>query len=257
MLPLFKSDFSIGKSILTLDLPEQSEEGGADSVFKIALSNKFNKIILVEDSLTGFLQAHKNSQSLGLQLVFGLRISICSDLNSNPKDTERKDESKIIIFAKDDDGCKALNKIYSLSFTQGQGRIDYKNLKKLWGDSLLLAIPFYDSFIFQNTMGFNNCTPDFSFSDPIFFIENNRLPFDNLVRDKVLNYCDKNDFKSERCKSIYYNKRKDLAAYQTYKCICNRRFSSGDIGLVNPRLEHCGSSEFSFESWKEEQNEIS
>lgn len=255
MLPLFKSDFSIGKSILTLELPEKSTDGGSDSIFEIATSHNIKDIVLVEDSLTGFLQAHKNSKALGFKLIFGLRLCVCSDLNSDPKETGRKDESKIIIFAKDDNGCKLLNQIYSLAFTEGSGRIDYKNLKKFWKDSLLLAMPFYDSFVFQNTMGFNNCVPDFSFTDPLFFIEDNSLPFDFLVKEKVLAYCKKNNYKTELVKSIYYKNREDLAAYQTYKCICNRKYGGGDVGLVNPRLDHCGSTEFSIESWKDKINE--
>jgi len=251
MLPLFKSDFSIGRSILTLEPPEKTKGGGADSILDIALSNDLNEIILVEDSLTGFLQAHKNSEALGLQLLFGLRISTCSDMKSNPKEAGRKDESKIIIFAKGDEGCKLLNQIYSSAFTEGFGRVDYKNLKKLWADDLLLAIPFYDSFIFNNAMAFGNCIPDFSFAAPVFFIENNSLPFDIAIQDKVKEYCLKKKYIIEETKSIYYNKREDLAAFQVYKCICNRSFASGDVGLVNPRLEHCGSAEFSFESWKE------
>ena len=143
------------------------------------------------------------------------------------------------------------NQIYSLSFTEGNGRIDYKNLKKLWNeDNLLLAIPFYDSFIFKNAMFFGNCIPDFSFATTVFFLESNSLPFDEVIREKVKEYCSEKH-KTEETKSIYYNKREDLAAFQTYKCICNRSFSSGETGLTNPRLEHCGSAEFSFESWKE------
>ena len=120
----------------------------------------------------------------------------------------------------------------------------------------MLSIPFYDSFIFNNAMAFNNCIPDFSFTSPVFFIEDNLLPFDKFIQEKIKNYCSKKKYKIEETKSIYYNKREDFAAYQTYKGICNRSFSSGDVGLVNPRLEHCSSKEFSFESWRE-YNEVS
>ena len=120
MLPLFKSDFSIGKSILTLKPPSTEEEIGSDSIFEIAIKNKLNQIILIEDNLTGFLEAHKNSKALDIQLIFGLRLSICNDLNSNPKETERKDESKVVVFAKNGTGCRKLNQIYSLAFTEGK-----------------------------------------------------------------------------------------------------------------------------------------
>jgi hypothetical protein len=70
MLPLFKSHYSIGKSILTLDDPNSTKEGGPQSVFSVAKDLK--TVILVEDSLIGFLQAQKNAENLGMQLVFGL-----------------------------------------------------------------------------------------------------------------------------------------------------------------------------------------
>ena len=178
-------------------------------------------------------------------------------MSSDPKETKNKDESKVIVFAKNGNGCKVLNRIYSLAFTEGSGRIDYKNLKKLWSDKdVLLAIPFYDSFIFKNNMSFSNCTPDFSFTSPTFFIEDNSLPFDRIIEKEVRKYCGKEN-KIEKVKSIYYKNKDDFAAFQTYKCICNRTFSKGDKGLTNPRLEHCGSTEFSFESWNVNQNEAS
>ena len=46
-------------------------------------------------------------------------------------------------------GCRLLNKIYSLAFTQGAGRIDLPTLIKEWdNEALKLCIPFYDSFIY-------------------------------------------------------------------------------------------------------------
>ena len=41
MLALFKSHYSIGKSILTLKHPEKVEDGGPDSIFSIAKENNF------------------------------------------------------------------------------------------------------------------------------------------------------------------------------------------------------------------------
>ena len=49
MLALFKSHYSIGKSILTLNDPSKVKDGGSDSVFQIALENNLSEIILVED----------------------------------------------------------------------------------------------------------------------------------------------------------------------------------------------------------------
>ena len=86
MLPLFKSHFSIGKSILTLDDPSKQKEGKSDSIFSIAKDNNLKELVLVEDSLTGFMQAKKISDSMGIKLIFGLRLDMCENATINPKE---------------------------------------------------------------------------------------------------------------------------------------------------------------------------
>ena len=98
-------------------------------------------------------------------------------------------------------------------------------------------------------MSFENCTPNLSALSPRLFIERNGLPFDALIEEKVTNYASKNNLKTEIVKSIYAENREDLEALQTYKCICSRRF--GKSSLSKPNLDHFGSGEFCFESWKE------
>ena len=56
MIPVFKSTYSIGKSILTLD--DSDKEGGPDSIFTICEENDIKLLVLVEDSMTGFVTAH-------------------------------------------------------------------------------------------------------------------------------------------------------------------------------------------------------
>ena len=67
MIPLFKSHYSVGKSILTFS--KDSEEESADGIFSIAQEYGLDKIFLVEDSLIGFLEAYNISKSLGIQLI--------------------------------------------------------------------------------------------------------------------------------------------------------------------------------------------
>jgi DNA polymerase III alpha subunit len=255
MLPLFKSDFSIGKSILNLNLPSSdNDEYSSDSIFDMAVSNNLTDVVLVEDCLTGFLEALKNAESLNINLIFGLRISICQDCLVNPKDSSNSDDSKIIIFAKNKKGCNLLNKIYSFANVEGWGRIDYKHLSDYFSDDLILAIPFYDSFLFNNCLNFKNCIPDFSFCKPQFFIERNGLPFDLIVEPLVKEYCIKNKYDTYLTKSIFYKRKKDFAAFQTYKCICNRSFGARARSLDCPNLDHSSSDEFSFESYLEHES---
>lgn len=248
MLPLFKSHFSIGKSILTLDDPKKVTEGGPDSIFKIAKDNNLKQIVLVEDSLIGFFEAYKRSKDLGIQLVFGLRLSMRN--SSSPVDEDSN--HKIIIFAKNGNGCKALNKIYSKAFCDNTGFLDYISLKELWEeDNLKLAIPFYDSFIHVNYLSFGNCIPDLSFTKPTLFYEQNDLALDVLLKEKVDKFSKNNDVPQVKVRSIYYNKKADVKAFMAYKIICNRSFGK-DRSLDKPELPHFCSDKFSFESWKEE-----
>lgn len=250
MLPLFKSHYSIGKSILTLNDPSDHKEGGSDSIFSIAQENNLKELVLVEDSLTGFLQAKKNADKLNMKLIFGLRINMKEDASLTNKEDSSNSSHKIILFAKNSKGCQLLNEIYSEAFTKCQNSVDEKLLKKYWNKKhLILAIPFYDSFIFNNLMKFANCTPSFSFCDSTYFIEDNGLPFDRFLQQKVKNFAAKNKNKVELTKSIYYKNKKDVTALQTYKCITGRTF--GVKTLSKPNLDHFGSNEFCFQSWKE------
>jgi DNA polymerase III alpha subunit len=245
MIPLFKSHFSIGKSILTLS--EEESAGKSDGIFNIAKNNGLTEVVLVEDSLTGFLEAAKRSGDLGMQLVFGLRVTAC-DTHSTEKDCH-----KVVVFAKDDEGCKLLNKVYTKAFERELGAIEMDELASIWNDEhLKLVIPFYDSFIFNNTMSFSNCVPDFNFTSPTLFIEDNHLPFDTLIKERVQKFASKKSLSTEAAKTIYYKNRDDFEAFQTYKCTCNRTGWGGRaVSIQKPNLDHCGSREFCVESWKE------
>ena len=157
--------------------------------------------------------------------------------------------SKYIIFAKNDVGYNKLIKIYSLAAKEGfyyRPRIDFKSLKKLWSASdLLLAIPFYDSFLYKNHFTYGECVTDFTFCDPVFLEEENSLPFDIPLKQRVVDFC-KNKFEIFKSKSIYYNLKEDFPRYLTFKCISNRSTLSA------PRFEHMSSDTFCFESWREQ-----
>ena len=44
-IPVFKSHYSIGKSILTLEAPAKVKEGGADSIIDIALDAGLKEVV--------------------------------------------------------------------------------------------------------------------------------------------------------------------------------------------------------------------
>jgi DNA polymerase III alpha subunit len=241
MVAIFKSTFSIGKSILTLD--DTEKDGGPDSILSICEEHKIKNLILVEDSMTGFVTAHNRCKEREINLIFGIRITCCNDVNEDDNS-----DHKIVIFANNDDGCRLLYRIYSYAHTQHEGKVDFKFLNSIWNDSVDLVIPFYDSFIYNNNLHLKKCVPDFSKITPVFWLEENGLPFDHLLIAKVQKFASNIGAKCKDVKSILYKNREDVEALQTYKILCNRNFGKAAT-LSSPNLNHFGSQEFSFESY--------
>lgn len=234
MKPIFKSTYSIGKSILTLE-----------EIVDISKENNLKEVILVEDNLTSFMKAFHLCHKNNIDLIYGLRITMS---NENLDDDS---DHKVVIFAMDDNGCKLLNKIYSLAFVQNNGKLTYKDLRSLWdSDSLRFVVPFYDSFIHQNNLYLKNCIPELKGFDPVFWVEKNNLPYDRLIEQKVLEFAE-NSYKISNVKTICYKNREDVEALQTYKILTNRSFGR-QATLSNPNLNHFSSDEFCWESYLEQ-----
>ena len=107
----------------------------------------------------------------------------------------------------------------------------------------MLCVPFYDSFLFKNLLGGNECVTDFSFCEPTFFLEENNLPFDPLIRKYVDQFCE-SGHKSIETQTIYYEKKQDFKDYLTFRCLSKR------TTLEKPNLDHMCSNEFCVESWQ-------
>lgn len=245
-IPLFKSHYSLGKSVLTLAPAGASSKDEPSSIFDLAKKLKLKKLPLVEDSMSGFLQAYKSSEDLGIEPQFGLRLTVCDDIDKKNAESRLK-EHKIIVFAKNGNGYYDLIKISTIACNEGfyyYPRLDFKTLKALWSDDLMLVIPFYDSFVYQNNFTYSICVPDFSFCKPVFFIEDNNLPLDFLMRKKVLAYAEEK-YDTFQAQSIFYESKKDFLSYLTFRCISKR------TTLNKPNLEHCSSNEFCAQSFKE------
>jgi len=193
------------------------------------------------------LEAYTNTQKNQINLNYGLRISITESINDKSEESRQKN-SKIILFFKNKKGYEILTKLFSIGSKAGfyyEPRIDYNILNQFWSEDLILAIPFYDSFIFNNSLKNYICVPQFNKIKPIIFVENNQLPFENLLLNKIKTFSEENNLEIFNAKSIYYKLKKDFKAYLTFRCINNRSI------LNKPELEHMSSNEFSFESYLE------
>ena len=228
MTPLFKTHFSIGRSILRID-----------DVDRICKEENIEDVFLVEDTMAGFPNAFR---TFGYRLKFGFRFSIYNE------DLSEESESKMIAFPSGDEGAKELYSLYTKSFD--------KKIVNPWELTKYIqyVVPFYDSFLHKNLTSFSNCMIVLPSNVP-FFIERNGLPFDTILEEKIVDYIT-NTFGNveehiELAKSIYYENTEDVSAFQTYKCICNRK-PGRQSSLSNPRLDHFGSDRFCIQSWKEE-----
>tara|TARA_X000001382_G_C3170609_1_gene179338 strand:- start:604 stop:1293 length:690 start_codon:yes stop_codon:yes gene_type:complete len=228
MIPLFKTHFSIGRSILRIN-----------DIDRICTDENIEEIFLVEDTMAGFPEAFR---TFGDKLKFGFRFSIYNE------DLSDDSESKIIAFPNGDVGAKELYSLYTQSFD--------RKITSPWQftKNIQYAVPFYDSFLHKNLTSFSNCIIDLP-SDITFFIERNSLPFDMILEEKIIDYITNTFGKVEEyvelAKSVYYENVEDVSAFQTYKCICNRQ-PGRQASLSNPRLDHFGSDRFCIEAWKEE-----
>lgn len=256
MVPLFKSHYSVGKSILTLksSTPLSSrDDSQPDSIVDIALDHGLKEVFLVEDNMSGLLEAYTNLSEHGINLNFGLRLTVCEDIDDKSSESILT-EHKIIIFAPNEKCYRQLIKINDVATKQGfyyVPRIDLKHLREAYENcrELIFCIPFYDSFIHGNVLQNKKCIPEFGNINAIFMLEDNDLPFDDIIAEKVIEY-NLNDTPKDliRVKTCYYKNRKDFDAYMTFRAI-NKRTS-----LEKPNLEHMCSSEFSFESYAEAVN---
>jgi DNA polymerase-3 subunit alpha len=250
VIPLFKSHYSIGRSILTLNKRGDSPNNGPDSILDICADNKLSDLVLVEDNMSGFLEAYFNSQDAGVALRFGLRLNMCNDYEEKNEESLLK-TCKYIIFCKNNAGYEQLVKIFSFAAKDGfyyRPRLDFKTLSSMWTEDLKLAIPFYDSFIFNNVLMNCNCVPEIDFTKPELFLESNGIPFDSMIEKRVKKYAEAKGLDTHFVKSIFYKNKKDFKSYMTFRCINNRST------LNKPRLDHMCSNEFCFESFMETQN---
>jgi len=254
VIPLWTSHYSIGTSILTLDEPPDKDKPdeikdyltGPRSIIQLCVDNNINPLFLVENNMSGFVKAYKNSQDKNLKLNFGLKLVVCNNINEKSPES-LKTEHKVIVFARNSNGYKRLLKIYSEAATHGfyyRPRIDAATLELLWSKKdLLLAHPFYFSFLHRNLLYFSNCQPNFNFADNVFFVEKNDLPFNYLIENAVDKFCHGKDIKVNT-QTIYYEKPEDFKTFLTYKCINSRNT------LDAPNIEHCASNQFNLEYWK-------
>lgn len=230
MTPLFKSQFSVGKSILT-----------ADKVLNIAQLNSLERVVMVEDSFYGFRVFNKLFQENDIPLVFGLRLSV---VNDDIIQDERP--SKLVFFAKNNDGLKTIKRLYSDASLNDNNSLVLSHYSGKDFKDIRVAVPFYDSYIYNNLFHFGLSHLGLKGLDPVFFIEDNNHPFDFQIRSVIESL----DVQTKMVKTILHHNKDDFEAFQMYKASCSRSQGRAPT-FQNPNLDHFCSDDFCWESYKD------
>jgi len=247
MIPIFSSHYStsFSRSILTLEKAEEIKENSPVSICSIAQLHKLDRLFLIDSSFSGFQEAYRNLTEIGVQLIFGIKIHVCDDVNDK-SDKGRINDHKVYLIAKNKDGYKELIKVYSEAATNGfyyYPRLDWSQLNKIT-NNIEVWSAFYDGFVFNNLFNYGtSIIPRFDSVKPKFCIEKHDLPFDSLIEDGVNKYCRETGLESINTHQIYFYRNSDAENYLTYRCINNRST------LNKPNLSAFSSNKFSFESY--------
>ena len=84
--------------------------------------------------------------------------------------------------------------------------------------------------------------PDFPVK-PTFFIEDNNLPFDLILKEKTLEYASTENCEALESQSIYYYRYSDFEQYMVFRCLEERST------LEKPELREMSSNTFCFEHY--------
>lgn len=252
MLPIFSSHYSFhSRSILTLEeAKENLDESRPVSVFDICKQHKIKDLYLADYSFSGFIDAYEECNKNNINYRPGFKVICCADINDKSENSFSS-EHKITIWLADSAAYQNFVQIISRAQVEGFyyiPRIDYALLKELWHQGLNISINFYDSFIHKNTLSFGKCLPDFPVK-PTFFIEDNNLPFDSILKEKVLEYCVAENCEVIEAKSIFYYKYEDFEPYMVFRCLEERS------NLDKPELGAMSSNTFCFEDYLNKKNE--
>lgn len=227
IIPLFKTSYSIGKSLLNVE-----------DIISIAQANKLKKVTLVEDNFYGFRSANSAFMHAEIPMVYGVRLPVFK--------SESEKSSKLVFFAKNNKGLNNLRNLYSKCKLSPLEVLNITKVSDQELEDIKIGVPFYDSYIYNNIFHFGLCELNLNDYDHFYMQEDNNHPFDFQIKNKL----DDLKIKTQKTKSIYYRDRDDFEAFQMYKAVCSRK--QGKIPTFSkPNLNDFCSDDFCFESYLE------
>lgn len=249
VIPIFRSTYSIGRSLLT---GEPSSDTFRDdqpvSIFTIAKKYGLKKVILIDDEPTGFPVFYRQSKQEGVHLIFGQRIVLADNKTQLASDGLT---SKVCVLIKNSEGYADFVKLvswYNASKHDNVRCIFIDDFLNLLTDNLMVMVPFYDSFLYSNSLYGSKFSFQFPRHNTFFTVESHELPCDMVMADVVTNYCKYDKYELVQTHHVCYYADSDLPAAMVYRIANSRRFKT-NISFDAPDLEFFGVETFSFESF--------
>jgi hypothetical protein len=248
ILPIWY-DYSSRKSLLTYWGEKDVTPEGPQSIVSLCKTAGLKQCFGVSTNFHVFLEAWKSCKEAGIQFSFGLEMTLCDDATIHTEES-LINEHKVIIFALNSAAYQDLIRLYTACHSKVENRyhmqrFDCKQLTQYWTDNLLLAIPFFDSFIHINTMRYKAAImPSFPVGPVIFRETNSGLPFASIIDDALDTYNSDGPREEVRVKTIYYEKYADFEAYITDRARRQR------ANFNKPNLDYMCSPHFCFEDWQ-------
>ncbi len=240
---IYKTHYSIGSSLFTLEKETEINPNKPVSLLAVAKQHGLKQIIIAEDNISSFWKAHVLFKEANVQLIYGVSLTLCDNL-SIEKDGMRTN-GDATIWLKNDKAYFDFVKIYTEASTiglhEGKRRITWARLNELWSDNFEISLPFYSSFIAQNTLQlFHSANPNFGKLKPTIFLADHNLPFDSCLRGAALKFASSHNLNTLESKEVRYYKPEDAYAAFVMRCILNRSTAE------KPNLDSFSSRSFSF-----------
>lgn len=257
ILPIFSTSASLKQGgVFTVeragDKLKTGKKRGPVSLCDLAKEESLKQLHIVDSNFVSFFYAHKNLKEIGCQLVFGLKVVVCENMEDK-SEASLKTESKVVIWMAGDgsEDYRALINLFTVAAQQGfyyVPRLDWKTLCRLWHKDLLFSLPFYSSFLAANTLTFSSIVPLLPVEKPILLMEDNELPTDGLLSDAVVRYAHATGSPIQPAKSVYYHHRSDARLFQIWRAVLSR----GRQATWDKPNDGMLSREFCLDSWKEQ-----
>jgi DNA polymerase III alpha subunit len=222
-------------------------EKGPQSIVKICKDNGLKSCFGVSPNLLTFPEAQTNLAKEGVEFFFGLELWVCNEPDSLTPQSQLS-ESKVIIRADNSQGYFDLKAIYSKVYTNRANfyhrhRSSFAEIKALWTSNLTLILPFFDSFVCQNTLTVASIVPDLPVPPLIFREVDSGLPFAPLIDAALDQFNADKKYPEQRVKTVFYPTKAHFRAWQVLRCIKERS------SYQKPELPYCCSDNFSFENY--------